>query len=455
MNKGMRASIPAFILISSLVLASFQASGYTTPVQIDGGALDMFLISTAMSAQRNLVRLSNDTLLCVYLDEGWELSYATSEDDGVSWTTHDMIGYDPAENIGILSIARDSTDIVWCAYEYYDGEEDNEMILFTAYWEGGWSFPFYVDIPGPDENQYNPFVAVNSTDEIFIVWAEDNGTDSYIELLNFSIEQLPFDMPEPSVVNVTEEESEEFKPVLAFDGNDTVHIAYNYENDTSNSTIKYTNRTVGSDEFAPVVNISMGDEYDNLFPSICVDDDGTVYVAFVYGNMTEEFGVGLFYGDPPTNSLDIAGELDYRSDSFDLSTAWHDDELHILHDDYYTYMIAHVHGVPGGEWNLTTSITAPNVGENYHIFPSLRWAYYHEPSDDLDYVFTEMYEPGEGFGIFYQDITGVDPVVPEDIMDQISTLTQTVMSIFMLVVVLIVVKGVVMSMKRTFGRASF
>jgi hypothetical protein len=199
----------------------------------------------------------------------------------------------------------------------------------------------------------------------------------------------------------------------------------------------------------------MGDEYDNMFPSICVDDEGTVYVAFIYGNMSVDYGVGLFYGDPPTNSLDIAGELEYRSYSFDLSVAWHEDELHILHDDSITHMIAHVHGVPGGEWNLTTSISAPGGDENYHIFPSLRWAYHHEPKYNLDYVFTEISEPGENFGIFYQNISGTDPDVPDDIADEISSLTRMVTSLFPLIIVMMTVRWIVLSMKRSFGRASF
>jgi len=427
---------------------------YTTPVEVDG-SVDMF--ATSMSAQRNLVKLSNDTLVCVYVNYEWDLGYATSEDDGRTWTIGHIMDLEPYFNFGIASIASDSYDMVWCVYEYYDEGDDKNMILVTAYLEGEWSPPFPVDLPGDDEDQFCPFVAINSTNEIFITWTESNDTDSWIELLNFSVEQFPFDFPEPSIVNITEEPSEEFDPVLAFDGNDTVHITYNYYNDTSNVTIKYVNRTVGSDEFSPVINLSMDPGYDNMYPSICVNDTGIVFIAFTYGNMSDDYKAGLFYGNPPTHNLSISDEVEYVCDIWEVSVGWYGDELHLLHDDYIAMMIDHVHGTPEGGWNLTISISSgtPSHDDSFHMSPSLRWAYYFEPKDTIDYVFYDyngflMGGDNEIFWLYYQDITGTDPEVPPTILDQISSLTQTVVSIFSLILVVVILRGLVISMNRSF-----
>jgi hypothetical protein len=237
-----------------------------------------------------------------------------------------------------------------------------------------------------------------------------------------------------------------------------LHVAYNYDNETARPFVKYASRAAGELEFSPAINLSAGPDYSNLYPSMCTNDTGTVFVVVTYGNFTVEYRIALFYGDPPTHRVNISDEVDCVCDLWEVSVGWYDDGLlHMVHDDYETLLIDHVYGTPEVGWTVEQSISigAPAHG-GFHISPSLRWAYYFEPGDVVDYVFTDYAgELVDGeyeiFWLYYQDIGDADP--PDGTMDalieQIEGLTSVVVSAFSLLLVVVILRGVVKNVGRT------
>jgi hypothetical protein len=442
----MKKTVIVLAMLMMLVAFVPFASAYDNdPVEVD----DDFYDGTDNAGQRNIVRFDNDTLLYVYSDFTTypDIGYATSDDSGVTWDLHGSIGeedaaYDPC-------IAKDSHDRVWCVYS-----TDNEIINITYYEDGVWSEIATVNVSTTD--QYEPFVCVNSLDDIYVIWDENITDDEeywQVFATNFTFAQFPDSIPPP--VQISSDAIDQEDPTAAFDGNDTIHIVWECF-DFLDATVNYSSREYGETNYEPSVDISPAGVGDGGFydPSICVDDEGTVYVVCELRIIFSSYDLYVVYGSHPTGTdyRNLTNELDHNTTAYSLSCGWLNDELQIVYADGDTGYISYIHGTPNGGWEQEVSIS-DSVGEmeGYHDSPSIRWAYYNEEHTVVEYGFYDYegmtMEDGGGEWLYYQQIHIGPPA--DDIADEITNvLIPMVMSLFMLVIVLAVIKGVVKSFTK-------
>jgi hypothetical protein len=427
------------LLIIVLVLSSIPILAYETPVIVD----PLGNYPTDYASQRNLVRLANDTILAVYTTWPDPISYAVSTNNGTTWSlkgpiyADDSIGYG-----GNPCIARDSHDRVWCAYTISFGE-GGTMINITYYDHGVWAVPRILNIS--EMGELNPFICIDSSDLIDIVWEKFNDTymlqvmEANFVYADFS--SLPIDA---IIVNQSSgEEIDQRNPSASFDGSDILHVVWEQTNGSTFDPM-YCQRHHGDTTFQPAVDILPAlDTWNYLKPTICVDPvTQVVYSVWIRDNWPLD-NLVVIYGNPPDGShwIDLTlGMFDDDTIPTSVSCGWFNDKLQIVYADYFNYTIAYVNGTPTGGWNLLGNITTDIPPGIRHEAPSIRWAYYHENvTDSVEYVFEDY-----NGTLLYQAIdllpmnegeNGEDGETPDGTVVYLNDLGQNLMFLVILLVV--------------------
>ncbi len=217
--KYLQKSLLILILIS-LSIPQIQAATYTISENTEQDAL-------AYNSQRNLARTSDGTLHITYLkqiDTIFHIFYAYSIDQGVTWI-EEQVSNPPEEYSQYYpSIAVDSQDnihIVWggygWGYEYYANN-----ILYREKTSQGWQPTIMItDI---EYYNYEPAIAVDSQDNIHVTWYGDGfGTNTN----NYNIQyRKKTNTGWQPIESVTDIEYDQYHPSIAIDTQDNIHIAW-------------------------------------------------------------------------------------------------------------------------------------------------------------------------------------------------------------------------------------
>jgi hypothetical protein len=421
------------------VMAAYE----NDPVEVD----NVVSTGTSYTEQRNLVRFDDGTLLCVYTELTLmisEVSYAISDDDGVTWATHGNIG-----DLGSSDscIAKDSHERVWCVYEV-DG--DSNHINVSYYTEGGiWADPVTVYVNESD--QYEPFVCVDSHDNVYVIWDQDTNVsgDFYYQVyaVNFTFAQFPDSIPSPVYVDSAPIDQE--FPSAAFDGDDTIHIVWDTDTGAEYS-INYTYREYGDTDYTSSIDVRpfghSGDFYDS---GICTDETGTVYIVGDLEGDTDN--IYVIYGTHPdgTDFYNLTDELGHNTSAWGISCGWLNDELQILYSDYDIDQISYINGTPADGWTLQAGISSA-ITPTGHMYPSLRWAYWNEQHYTVEYAFTYMFMmegPGSDV-LYYQQIE--HGTSTGEVVDQINALLPVVITMMGFLILVAVLRVIVISFKKSF-----
>jgi len=116
---------------------------------------------------RQIARTSDGRLHVVFrkrIDSLWYICYAYSDDDGQTWSDPEQISLDGAIYPAIASDSQDNIHVVWI--RSIDGDD---VIIHREKNQSGWlDAEVAVHISGEDQNY--PAIAVDSQDNIHLVW---------------------------------------------------------------------------------------------------------------------------------------------------------------------------------------------------------------------------------------------------------------------------------------------
>lgn len=438
--KTTKIVLVMMIAVVMLTMSALPAVAYDhDAVEVD----DSVYYATIYGEQRNLVRFANDTIMVVYSGvDGVDtvIEYATSTDEGVTWTEGGAITDDV--DARYVTVAQDGEGRVWCAYVVTTG---TNYINISYYDEGVWSAPALLNTSAGD--QWDPFVCVNSDDDVYVFWDEqdtvEGGNFYQVHTVNFTFAQFPASIP--VAINVNTSVSDQEYPTAAFDGNDTIHVAW--EDTNTSYDLYYSYRDDGETDYEPAANITpTGMNISE--PSMCVDEDGTVYVACV--NFGSPYDIFVVYGAHPdgTDYINLTDELGVSTSTGDVSAGWVNGYMRILYSDIVNYHVQHIYGTISG-WYIETDISVDGAGDTVHVSPSIRWAFYHEENYTVEYVFGEwgVLGPPPADGLFYQQIDKGSSA-----LDMINSLIPLVISIMSLVLVVAVIKSVTVGLAKSFKK---
>lgn len=256
--------------------------------------------STIRSAQRNLIRVSETELHVIYyadLDEISQIYTEKSIDNGITW--NNKIRISTYENMTLYdqkhpTIAIDfnhTLQVVWSGKA--SGYTTDEQIWYTNYTDS-WTTPLRIStLTGMiDYPQTQPFISVDSTDQLHVVW--DGETPTYPA--HYQIWYTTYNKTTWSDITRISTKAGmatewNRNPTIAIDSSDNINIAwygmesaYPYHPQIYHR--KYTNQWGVITRVSTLEN--MGD-YDQLYPAIAVDTEDNIYITWageMYGYQT-------------------------------------------------------------------------------------------------------------------------------------------------------------------------
>jgi hypothetical protein len=359
--------------------------------------------STAFNSQRLLVRSSDGTLHCVYVriddvEETHQIFYANSTDGGVTWTEELVSDSELMAEQHYPSIAIDSKDnihVVWHGF----GWGDNFIVANIQYrmrTADGWQT--VEAITDKNVSQYAPIISIDSNDNVHIVWG-GYGWGINTDFTNIQYRMRTADGWQ-TVEAVTDKNDGQRYPSIAIDSMDNVHVVWSgwgWGDNTDDRNIQYRMRT--ADGWQTQEGLTDTDS-DQFYPCMAIDSQDSVLVVWN----------GWGWGD----------NIDFSNIQYRMRTAdgWQTQEgLTDTDSDQYAPSVAidskdNVHMVWHG-WGWGTN---PNVGNiQYRMrtadgwqtqeavtdlsydqwFPNLIWAMHPDPSS----VKTNV--PESGYAIVY------------------------------------------------------
>ncbi|HDM36826.1 MAG TPA: DUF2341 domain-containing protein [Candidatus Syntrophoarchaeum butanivorans] len=215
------------------------------------------------NSQRKLARTSEGYLHRVYTKwdgSSYRVYYGKSTDDGSTWT--ESVLTDAGVNSTHPAIAVDSEDNIWVVYEREGGG-----IRYRVYQGTSWGSE---QILSTDAGEA-PALAVDASDNVHVIWMA-NLSGTYKVRYSYYNGTAWND-----TINITASTEDQKYPSIAIDPY-SIHVVWQ-EYDTANNTwdIKYRRYQSGWDS---VFNITNESFYDQIYPSIAVDLNNNVHVVW-------------------------------------------------------------------------------------------------------------------------------------------------------------------------------
>ncbi|MFA5386929.1 MAG: hypothetical protein WC322_00850 [Candidatus Paceibacterota bacterium] len=235
--------------------------------------------STAWGTQRKIVRDSNGNLHATYykiISYAESIFYAKSSDNGETWTETQLTS---GESLQVLpSIAIDSNDhihIVWIGT--HSGSPLNLQVRYIKY-TTSWQSIENLTSDDSYEQVSAPSIAIDSNDYVHIVWSGKHSGSTY-----YQIRYIKYTDSWQSVENLTSESYHQYAPSLAVDSNDYLHVAWygTCASSTVYTQIRYIKYTTS---WQSIETLTSGD-YHQEVPSLAVDSKNYVHIAWL-GNIS-------------------------------------------------------------------------------------------------------------------------------------------------------------------------
>lgn len=266
------------------------------------------------------------------------------------WTATEVVSTESSSASSFPSVAVDSGGMVHVAWRDLTdyGASGTDFDIFYKYRDnsGAWSITEVVSMDSTEESR-TPSLALDSSGTIHVAWRDDtnyggSGTDKDI----FYKCRDPTGVWSTTEIVSTESTEDSHSPSLDVESDGTVHVAWddstNYGGAGSDHDIFYKCRSnAGTWSATEVVSTESTIDSDN--PSIAVESDGTVHVA--WDDLTDYSGSGadfdIFYKYLDTNGIWSSAEV-VSTESTQLSlwpsiTVDSDKNIHVIWDDWTDY----------------------------------------------------------------------------------------------------------------------
>jgi len=241
--------------------------------------------STQYNNGRRIVKDSSGNLHVVFYKSVrgyYQIFYGKSTDNGTTWASTQLTS-EASEHQYYPSIAIDSSDnlhIVW--YGQDAASPTYNQIRYIKYTAGG-SWGAISNITSEaTEHQYDAAIAVDSSDYLHVVFrGQHSGSTSYDEIryLRSTTGGGSWD----SIYNIAEAANEtQYKPTLAVDGADNVHVVWygQHAGSTSYYQIRYIKRTSVGVWDGSVTNLTTESSEHQYYPAIAVDSSDNLHVTW-------------------------------------------------------------------------------------------------------------------------------------------------------------------------------
>jgi hypothetical protein len=255
------------VLVVPLLVAGCGGGGSTANINISRNPGD--------SLGPRLVVDKEDGLHLVWFDLSTgnnEITYVEKARDGV-WTEPFNISNNSSQSRS-PSLAVDSQGTTYVAW--HDFGPGKFSIFYSQRPKGGtWSDPY--NVTSNREASTNPALAVDNQGTLHLVWQEDTleDTDVYYTDIYYASRNQDGTWSEP--VNISKTHGDSYGASIAVDSQDDVHVVW-YDDTPGKEDIFYVTKPKGG-EWSEPVNISNNPE-NSESPVLVVDSQDTVHLAW-------------------------------------------------------------------------------------------------------------------------------------------------------------------------------
>jgi len=212
----------------------------------------------------------------------YQIRYAKSTDGGNTWsspvniTNESLDQYDPI-------IAIDSSNnlhIVWIGPSSASPNYYYFQIRYAKSTDGGntWSSP--IDITNESYSQYAPIIAIDSSNNLHIVWGGRSSESPNYSQIRYA-KSTDGGNTWSSPVNISNDNNDQYKRVLAIDSSNNLHIVWIGASSASPdyTQIRYAKSTDGGNTWSSPVNIT-NDNFNQRNPSVAIDSYNKLHIAW-------------------------------------------------------------------------------------------------------------------------------------------------------------------------------
>lgn len=255
--------------------------------------------STAFGNGRRLARASTGRLWCAYVrNDGVndQIYVSYSDDDGTTWTEEQVtdiaVAYRPQRNPSIAIDSSDNIHVVWAGAGWAPWLLEYN-IQYRRRVAGVWQAQEAVSDVRAEQSQ--PSIAIDSEDSVHVVWYGAGhlpvvGDRSIVYRsrtgLGWATEEV-----------LAQAAKFQYSPAIAIDSDDNIHVVWtgrNWGDNPGNYNLQYIKRTAGIWGAQEAVSDKDAHQYR---PSIAIDSEDNVHVVW--------YGTG--WGNNPT-----IGNIQYR-----------------------------------------------------------------------------------------------------------------------------------------------
>jgi len=309
-------------------------------------------ITFATECDRGLARTSDGDLHAVYVREvdGYDRPcYARSTDNGHTWTEEHVFtasthGYNP-------SIAVDSENnlhVVW---------DDDSGLMYAKYNGTAWSEP--IELADEIYDIDNPAIAIDANDNIHVVWNDYNGTSEYYQIRYIKYNGSAWG----PVINLTSSSRDSIDPSIAIDYNNYIHIVWTEEDSSGIYQIFYRRSTTSGESWDSIEQLTSESD-DQSQPAIAVDTNNNLHIVFTSFWLSDAQIRYMKYDGSwsgITNLSEYAAE--YTSPTISISlqnvidVVWYYNGSNIRHNQYTTSWSGDNNlGITGGSPSLIMAV---------------------------------------------------------------------------------------------------
>lgn len=302
-------------------------------------------------------------------DDDLKVDY--SDDDGDTWA-NSLTVTSTGVDYSVMSIAIDSADTIYIAYQKDAGTTET---VHTQYYDGSWHGEENIEAGYTDQAKGALGLAVDSTDEVHVIYTMENAGESGSENLRYA-NRANKASAWANHAWVHEENSDFAGGSIAIDSNDYIHVVYSCDDADGYYDInyRYNNGSWQAEEVLCDGQTDMNNS-DEYYPSLAIDSDDVVHVAWTAEWDNSKEGMGYIYGNTSSwssiyKTVDLGGTPYHGGIAIDEN-----DTVYIA---YYVYVVdSNSYYAVCTDSGISTPVL---IDEGYE--PMLMWANYPEISGE-------------------------------------------------------------------------
>ena len=200
-----------------------------------------------------------------------EIYYRKSSDGGATWSTSKRLTWTPGGSFGPVTVfdSQGNFHMVW-----YDETPANHEIYYTKSTDGGITWSTSKRLTWTSGGSYLPVIAVDSSDNLHVVWYDDTPGNSEIYYKKSSNGGATWT---PSQ-RLTWTSGYSSCPVIAVDASGNLHVVWSDET-PGNAEIYYVNSPDGGTTWATSKRLTWN-AGASVYPAIAVDSLGNPHVVW-------------------------------------------------------------------------------------------------------------------------------------------------------------------------------